>query len=177
MSIAPGVSIAAVDAYTLPSESAQMGETSEAMMLHTQIKCNDTRPCTSDQITPSNILSANAQLLFPRAMPPGATASDWEIGIAIAKPGDDEKQPTQSKYKAILTHTRGLNQKRTIAAKGASCDSMINALRNLLEATGVALERFQGNALIDMITPMETAGATLDENLIHKTTESSWGIF
>lgn len=72
-------------------------------------------------------------------MPPGATASDWEIGIAIAKPGDDEKQPTQSKYKAILTHTRGLDQKRTIAAKGASCDSMINALRNLLEATGVAL--------------------------------------
>lgn len=110
-------------------------------------------------------------------MPSGASVTDWDTGIAIAKPGDDEKRPTQLKYRGILTYTRGLNTKRIIAAKSASCDSMIDALRNLLEATGLALERFQGNALIDMTTPMETAGATLDESLIHKMTGSSWGIF
>lgn len=80
-------------------------------------------------------------------------------------------------YKAILTIPTGIGRNWSTAATGESRETIVAALRSLLDVTAAALERWQLESLKGMTAPKGVAGGTVDEGLFKGGREKGWGGF
>lgn len=138
-------------------------------MLRTQIKGGFSPLMLVERLT--GLRSANAVLWSSEARAPFAPSRISEVDL-IADGGGQEK--TKRGYTAILTVSTGFDRGWSIAAKGEGRESVVAALRSLLNVTAVALEKFRGNVFKIPNSPGEIAGGLINECLAEKTKDKSW---
>lgn len=80
-------------------------------------------------------------------------------------------------YRAVLIYPSGISRTLTAAARGDKRDTAIAAIGSLFHVTASALEKYQGNVLKDLASPVESAGGVVDESLIRQNKNKSWSIF
>jgi hypothetical protein len=91
-----------------------------------------------------------------------------EVGVMTAASGVG--------YTAVLSIPKGLGRIWCVAVQGQDADTVIGALRSLLDVTAAAMAKYQGNVLKGPSNPGEIAGGIIDEGLV-KGGEKKWGGF
>jgi hypothetical protein len=82
---------------------------------------------------------------------------------------NSQRKVSGRQYEAVLTYPGGFVttlRAGSLAARGPSRDSVIQALEGLLDVTASELEKFQGHVMQDADAPMEVAGGLVDESLV-----------
>ncbi|KAM0698769.1 hypothetical protein Q7P36_000812 [Cladosporium allicinum] len=103
-------------------------------------------------------IMANATLLFWHTRQNGAPTLVSEVGLMTGPSGDG--------YIAVLSIPKGIGRVWAVAAQGRSADSVVGALRSLLDVTAAALAKWQGSVLKGPSNPGEIAGGLIDEGLV-----------
>jgi hypothetical protein len=81
-------------------------------------------------------------------------------------------------YTAVLSIPKGIGRVWAVAAQGQDSDTVVGALRSLLDVTAAALAKYQGSVLKGMGSPGEIAGGIVDEGLVKGGRDGkAWGGF
>ena len=74
--------------------------------------------------------------------------------------------PSGDGYIAVLNIPKGIGRVWAVAAQGQHADSVVGALRSLLDVTAAAMAKWQGSVLKGPSNPGEIAGGLIDEGLV-----------
>jgi hypothetical protein len=110
---------------------------------------------------------ANATLLFWKTRSDGAATLKSEIGVLAASSGRG--------YYAVLTVQKGTGRSWFVAAQGQNGDTVVGALRSLLDVTTAALAKNRGRVLRSPSNLSRIAGRLVDEEGLSGGEEESFG--